>query len=332
MSIPILEMNARAVNGGIALTYPLLCIVGPTAVGKTRISIETALKTGGEIISGDSMQVYRYMDIGTAKPSLEERKGIAHHLIDILYPDEPFSVADFQRMVFQVIPDICSRGKLPILAGGTGLYLKAVVDQYDFGEGTADWELREKLKRQAELFGNDFLHRRLEKIDPKSAERIHPNDLKRIIRALEVYHTTGKKISSQQEKLLAEKFPLQSLIIGLTMNRGRLYERIEQRVDLMMVQGLVQEVEGLLKRGYDSQLVSMQGLGYRHMVKFLQGRYTKDEAVELLKRDTRRFAKRQLTLFRRNHNIIWIDLDQHNHEIEIIEKICQFRQEYLNRA
>lgn len=314
------------------MTYPLLCIVGPTAVGKTRISIETALRTGGEIISGDSMQVYRYMDIGTAKPSLEERKEIVHHLIDILYPHEPFSVADFQRRVFQLIPDICSRGRLPILAGGTGLYLKAVVDQYDFGEGTANWELRERLRRQGELFGNNYLYRRLEKIDPKSAEKIHPNDLKRIIRALEVYLTTGKKFSRQQEKLPAEKLPLKTLIIGLTMNRGRLYERIEQRVDLMMDQGLVQEVKSLLKRGYSPQLISMQGLGYRHMVKYLQGRYTKEEAVELLKRDTRRFAKRQLTLFRRNHNIIWIDLDQHNQEVEIIEKICQFRQEYLNHA
>lgn len=314
------------------MTYPLLCIVGPTAVGKTKISIKTALKTAGEIISGDSMQVYRYMDIGTAKPSLKERKEVPHHLIDILYPDESFSAADFQNKVFRVIPDICFRGRLPILAGGTGLYLKAIADQYDFGESPANWELREKLRKQAVLSGNEYLFRRLQKIDPKSAERIHPNDLKRVIRALEVYLTTGKKISNQGEKREEEKFPLKILIVGLTMNRGRLYERIEQRVDQMMAQGLVEEVSELLKRGYNPQLVSMQGLGYRHMIKFLQGRYTKDEAVELLKRDTRRFAKRQLTLFRRNEKIFWIDLDQYTQDVEIVEKICYFRQEYLNQA
>lgn len=313
------------------MTYPLLCIVGPTAVGKTRISIAAALKTGGEIISGDSMQVYRYMNIGTAKPSSKERKGVPHHLIDILNPDESFSAADFQKNAFQVIPDICSRGRLPILAGGTGLYLKAIVDQYDFGESTANWELREKLRKQANLYGNDHLYRRLKKVDPKSAEKIHFNDLKRIIRALEVYLTTGKKISSQGEKPPEERFPLKTLIVGLTMNRGRLYERIEQRVEQMMNQGLVEEVKGLLERGYSPQLVSMQGLGYRHMVKFLQGRYTKEEAVELLKRDTRRFAKRQLTLFRRNNKIFWIDLDQYTQDVEIVEKICYFRQEYLNQ-
>ncbi len=305
------------------MLYPLLCIVGPTAVGKTTISVETAVKMGGEIISGDSMQVYRYMDIGTAKPSLKERKGVPHHLVDILFPHEPFSAADFQREAFRLIPEIFSRNRLPILAGGTGLYLKAIVDQYNFGEISADWELREKLREQANLLGNQYLYRRLKVVDPKSAEKIHPNDLKRIIRALEVFLTTGKQISSHGEIPLEKRFPLKPLIIGLTMNRSRLYERINLRVEQMMADGLEQEVRDLLKRGYSSQLVSMQGLGYRHMINFLKERYTKEEAVELLKRDTRRFAKRQLTLFKRNDKIVWIDLDRYAKE-EIVEKICFF--------
>lgn len=305
------------------MLYPLLCIVGPTAVGKTTISVETAVKMGGEIISGDSMQVYRYMDIGTAKPSLKERKGVPHHLVDILSPHEPFSAADFQREAFRLIPEIFSRNRLPILAGGTGLYLKAIVDQYNFGEISADWKLREKLREQANLLGNQYLYRRLKVVDPKSAEKIHPNDLKRIIRALEVFLTTGKQISSHGEIPLEKRFPLKPLIIGLTMNRSRLYERINLRVEQMMADGLEQEVRDLLKRGYSSQLVSMQGLGYRHMINFLKERYTKEEAVELLKRDTRRFAKRQLTLFKRNDKIVWIDLDRYAKE-EIVEKICFF--------
>lgn len=305
------------------MLYPLLCIVGPTAVGKTTISVETAVMMGGEIISGDSMQVYRYMDIGTAKPSLKERKGVPHHLVDILSPHEPFSAADFQREAFRLIPEIFSRNRLPILAGGTGLYLKAIVDQYNFGEISADWKLREKLREQANLLGNQYLYRRLKVVDPKSAEKIHPNDLKRIIRALEVFLTTGKQISSHGEIPLEKRFPLKPLIIGLTMNRGRLYERINLRVEQMMADGLEHEVRDLLKRGYSSQLVSMQGLGYRHMINFLKERYTKEEAVELLKRDTRRFAKRQLTLFKRNDKIVWIDLDRYAKE-EIVEKICFF--------
>ncbi|WP_241423162.1 tRNA (adenosine(37)-N6)-dimethylallyltransferase MiaA [Candidatus Contubernalis alkaliaceticus] len=306
------------------MLYPLLCIVGPTAVGKTTISVETALKIRGEIISGDSMQVYRYMDIGTAKPSLKERRGVPHHLVDILLPHEPFSVADFQSEAFKLIPQIFSRNRLPILAGGTGLYLKAIVDQYNFGEISANWELREKLREQANSLGNQHLYRKLRIVDPKSAEKIHPNDLKRIIRALEVFLTTGRPISSFNELAPEKRFPLKPLIIGLTMNRSRLYNRINLRVEQMMAGGLEQEVRDLLKRGYSPQLVSMQGLGYRHMINFLKERYTKEEAVELLKRDTRRFAKRQLTLFKRNDKIVWIDLDKYLEQDEIVEKICYF--------
>lgn len=304
------------------MKLPLLCIVGPTAVGKTALSIEVADRLNGEIISGDSMQVYRYMDIGTAKPTAAERKRVFHHLIDILEPDEQFSVADFQREVFKLVPQIVSRNNLPVLVGGTGLYLKAVVDQYDFGECKADWNLRRNLKEQAQKYGHKYLYQQLKKVDPPAAEKIHPHDLKRIIRALEVYRSTGRPISSQGKKTPEKKLPLNFFITGLTMNRKRLYDRINKRVDKMMEKGLEEEVKNLLQRGYNPNLVSMQGLGYRHIINYIQERYTKEEAVELIKRDTRRFAKRQLTLFRRDKRIKWLNLDEFTQEEEIIEKIC----------
>lgn len=304
------------------MKWPLLCIVGPTAVGKTSISIKVAKRLKGEIISGDSMQIYRYMDIGTAKPSPEEKKEVPHHLIDIIEPHDPFSVADFQKEVFKLIPEIASRNRLPIMVGGTGLYLKAVIDQYDFSESKADWDLRKKLKDQANRWGIEHLYERLKKVDPLSAEKIHPHDEKRIIRALEVYLTTGRPISNQKRKPVEERISLKTLLIGLMMNRQRLYARIEERVDKMIEEGLEEEARNLLKQGYKPDLVSMQGLGYRHMIKYIKGQYTKEEMVESLKRDTRRFAKRQLTLFRRDQRIKWINRENFSREEEIVEKIC----------
>ena len=304
------------------MKWPLLCIVGPTAVGKTSISIKVAKRLKGEIISGDSMQIYRYMDIGTAKPSPEEKKEVPHHLIDIIEPHDPFSVADFQKEVFKLIPEIASRNRLPIMVGGTGLYLKAVIDQYDFSESNADWDLRKKLKDQANRWGIEHLYERLKKVDSLSAEKIHPHDEKRIIRALEVYLTTGRPISNQKRKPVEERISLKTLLIGLMMNRQRLYARIEERVDKMIEEGLEEEVRNLLKQGYKPDLVSMQGLGYRHMIKYIKGQYTKEEMVESLKRDTRRFAKRQLTLFRRDQRIKWINREDFSQEEEIVEKIC----------
>ena len=304
------------------MKWPLLCIVGPTAVGKTSISIKVAKRLKGEIISGDSMQIYRYMDIGTAKPSPEEKKEVPHHLIDIIEPHDPFSVADFQKEVFKLIPEIASRNRLPIMVGGTGLYLKAVIDQYDFSESKANWDLRKKLKDQANRWGIEHLYERLKKVDPLSAEKIHPHDEKRIIRALEVYLTTGRPISNQKRKPVEERISLKTLLIGLMMNRQRLYARIEERVDKMIEKGLEEEVRNLLKQGYKPDLVSMQGLGYRHMIKYIKGQYTKEEMVESLKRDTRRFAKRQLTLFRRDQGIKWINREDFSQEEEIVEKIC----------
>ncbi|RQD77976.1 MAG: tRNA (adenosine(37)-N6)-dimethylallyltransferase MiaA [Candidatus Syntrophonatronum acetioxidans] len=304
------------------MKWPLLCIVGPTAVGKTRVSIKAAKRLEGEIISGDSMQIYRYMDIGTAKPSLEEREGVPHHLIDTIEPHEPFSVADFQKEVFKLVPEIATRNRLPIMVGGTGLYLKAIIDQYDFGESKANWELRRRLRDQARKWGSEHLYQQLKEVDPVSAEKIHPHDQKRIIRALEVYYTTGKPISSQKKKPVEDRIPLKTLLIGLMMNRQRLYARIEERVDNMIEEGLEEEVRSLLKQGYKPDLISMQGLGYRHMIKYIKGQYTKEEMVESLKRDTRRFAKRQLTLFRRDQRIKWINWEDYSQEEEIIEKIC----------
>lgn len=305
------------------MKWPLLGIVGPTAVGKTDISIRVAKRLDGEIISGDSMQIYRYMDIGTAKPSFQERKEVPHHLIDVLEPHESFSVADFQREVSRLIPEIASRNRLPMLVGGTGLYLKAVIDQYDFGESKANWDLRKKLRLQAERWGSGELYEKMKKVDPVSAEKIHPHDQKRIIRALEVYYTTGKPISSQKKKPAGERIQLNPLLVGLTMDRLKLYARIEERVDKMIQEGLEDEVRGLLKRGYKPDLISMQGLGYRHMVEYIQGGYNRVEMLESLKRDTRRFAKRQLTLFQRDQRIIWIDRGKYHQEEEIVEKICQ---------
>lgn len=310
---------------GIAGRWPLLCMVGPTAVGKTRLSLEVARRLGGEIISGDSMQVYRGMDIGTAKPAPEERRGIPHHLIDILDPGEPFSVADFQRRVFDLLPRVVSRRRLPMLVGGTGLYLKAVVDQYDFGEGRADWELRERLGEEARQRGTQVLHQRLGKVDPAAAERIHPHDLKRIIRALEVYYSSGRPISRQGTRPPGKRIPLDPWIIGLDRERGELYRRIQDRVDKMIQEGLVQEVKGLLDKGYSPRLPAFQALGYRQLISFLQGEVTLEEARGLIKRDTRRFAKRQLTLFRRDPRIQWFNLDDKSpggRENEIAEKIC----------
>jgi len=284
----------------------LLVLVGPTAVGKTKLSLELAKRYDCEIISGDSMQVYRGMDIGTAKASAEERKQIPHHMIDIVDPDYPFSVAEFQAAVKRCIYDIHKRGKLPFLVGGTGLYIKAVCYDYRFPEGGVDERFREALRQYALQHGTEALYRRLQETDPVTAARLHPNDQRRIIRALEIAHVTGTLMS---EQLAGQKkqSPYELCIIGLTMERKLLYKRIEERVDRMIEQGLVEEVRGLLERGYTADLVSMQALGYKEIAAYLQGRCSLAEAVELLKRNTRRFAKRQLSWFRHMPDIFWID-------------------------
>ncbi|KAF6575011.1 tRNA (adenosine(37)-N6)-dimethylallyltransferase MiaA [Paenibacillus sp. FSL M8-0228] len=285
----------------------LLVLVGPTAVGKTKLSIEMARQFDAEIISGDSMQVYRHMDVGTAKISEQEMEGIKHHLIDIHEPEYPYSVAQFQEDCRRLIPDIQSRGKLPFIVGGTGLYVESVCYEYQFSEVGADEAFRQEQLDYAEQFGADALHARLQAVDPESALRLHPNDRRRVVRALEIYHVSGTTLSSQLASQKKES-PYQLCIVGLTMDRQMLYKRIEDRIDGMLDQGLVAEVTSLMERGVRSDAISMQGLGYKEISSYLRGEVSLEEAVTWLKRDTRHFAKRQLSWFRHMKDIQWVDV------------------------
>ncbi|MEF2967294.1 tRNA (adenosine(37)-N6)-dimethylallyltransferase MiaA [Paenibacillus sp. M1] len=285
----------------------LLILLGPTAVGKTALSIEIAKTFSCEIISGDSMQVYRGMDIGTAKITPEETEGVRHHLIDVLEPDEPFSVALFQEWCQKLIPEIHDRGKLPFIVGGTGLYIESVCYEFQFTEAGADEDFRAKQQRVAEDQGPEVLHAKLAEIDPKSAARLHPNDIRRVIRALEIFHLTGDTLSSSLERQNRQS-PYDLCFIGLTMDRQMLYNRIERRIDGMIEAGLVDEVKRLLNRGFSRDLISMQGLGYKEIAEHLLDGLPLELAVEKLKRDTRRFAKRQLSWFRHMKDISWVDV------------------------
>lgn len=285
----------------------LLVLVVLTAVGKTKLSIEMARQFDAEIISGDSMQVYRHMDVGTAKISEQEMEGIKHHLIDIHEPEYPYSVAQFQEDCRRLIPDIQSRGKLPFIVGGTGLYVESVCYEYQFSEVGADEAFRQEQLDYAEQFGADALHARLQAVDPESALRLHPNDRRRVVRALEIYHVSGTTLSSQLASQKKES-PYQLCIVGLTMDRQMLYKRIEDRIDGMLDQGLVAEVTSLMERGVRSDAISMQGLGYKEISSYLRGEVSLEEAVTWLKRDTRHFAKRQLSWFRHMKDIQWVDV------------------------
>lgn len=285
----------------------LLVLVGPTAVGKTKLSLTLAKEYHAEIISGDSMQVYRGMDIGTAKATPEERAQIPHHMIDIHDPDEPFSVAEFNERCSALVEEISSRGRLPFIVGGTGLYIESFCYDFQFSEIGSDEAFREEQRVFAEIYGAETLHERLRQIDPETAERLHPNDQRRIIRALEIFHVTGERLS-EQLKNQKKQTPYELCIVGLTMDRALLYKRIEERIDLMMEQGLVEEVRGLLARGFTKEMISMQGLGYKEIIGFIEGEHSCEEAVYLLKRNTRRFAKRQLSWFRRMKDIEWVDV------------------------
>ncbi|NLJ69363.1 MAG: tRNA (adenosine(37)-N6)-dimethylallyltransferase MiaA [Firmicutes bacterium] len=290
--------------------HPILVIVGPTAVGKTELAVQVAKEVDGEIISADSMQVYRGLDIGTAKPTESERQGVPHHLLDIVDPGEEFSVADYQAMVEEVLADLAKRNKTPILTGGTGLYIQAVLQGYVFSPEGKDPVLRAELEQKAESEGNKVLHRQLSEVDPETAMRLHPNDRRRIIRALEVFYSTGRPLS-EHLKMQQERGPRhRSVKFGLIRSRARLYERINARVDLMMEAGLLEEVKSLLQQGLDDDSTAIQALGYKELAGFLRGQYDLDEAIRLLKRDTRRYAKRQLTWFRRDQEIVWLDLDR----------------------
>lgn len=306
------------------LKKPLIILTGPTAVGKTKLSIALAKAVNGEIISADSMQVYKHMDIGSAKIKKEEMCGITHHLIDVLEPDEEFHVVRFQEMAKQAMEEIYAKGKVPILAGGTGFYIQAVVKDIDFSKETEKSPVREELEKLAEEKGCEYLHERLQQVDPKSAEKIHANNVKRVIRALEYFELTGKPISLHNEEEAAKESPYNVAYFVLNDVRERLYERIDARVDAMLQEGLVEEVSGLAKKGYTKDMVSMQGLGYKEILSYLDGSYTLDEAVYILKRDTRHFAKRQLTWFKREKDVIWVNKqDFHYEENEILNYILE---------
>lgn len=295
-------------------------LLGPTAVGKTRLSLELAEAYNAEIISGDSMQVYRGMDIGTAKITPAEMQGIPHHLIDIHDPQDSYSAAEFQEQGVRLIEEISAKGKLPFIVGGTGLYIESLCYGFRFSEAVADEAFRSEMDAYAETHGAEALHARLAAVDPASAARLHPNDRRRIIRALEIQHQTKTTLSESHEGQKKES-PYELCLIGLTMDRKILYKRIEDRIDQMLADGLVAEVEGLLQRGYSRSLVSMQGLGYKEIAAYLAGEMTLDEAVTLLKRDTRRFAKRQLSWFRHMKDIQWIDVNESHNFSENFAKI-----------
>ncbi|PEF32859.1 tRNA (adenosine(37)-N6)-dimethylallyltransferase MiaA [Bacillus wiedmannii] len=294
-------------------------IIGPTAVGKTKLSIDLAKALNGEIISGDSMQIYRTMDIGTAKVTKEEMDGIPHYMVDIKNPEDSFSVAEFQERVRKHIREITERGKLPIIVGGTGLYIQSVLFDYQFTDDAGDTIYREQMEKLALERGVEYVHKKLQEVDPESAERIHANNVRRVIRALEIFHTAGEKMSDQLEKQENELLYDVSLI-GLTMDREMLYDRINLRVDIMMDQGLLEEVEGLYNRGIrDCQ--SIQAIGYKEIYDYFEDRVSLEEAVSQLKTNSRRYAKRQLTWFRNKMDVTWFDVTGGEKTSEILRYI-----------
>lgn len=299
---------------------PLVILTGPTAVGKTKASIGLAKAIGGEIISADSMQVYKQMDIGSAKIKPSEMEGVPHYLVDVLEPDEEFHVVLFQQMAKQAIQKIYEKGKIPILVGGTGFYIQAVLYDIDFSENEKDTSYREELEKLAQTKGAEYLHDLLREVDEKSAQDIHANNVKRVIRALEYFHQTGEKISEHNEEQRKKVSPYNFSYFVLNDERAHLYERINLRVDQMINEGLVSEVQSLKEKGYTRDMVSMQGLGYKEMLDYLDNKCSLEEAVEIIKRDTRHFAKRQITWFKRESDVTWIDKKEYEYNEERILK------------
>ncbi|RDI47360.1 tRNA (adenosine(37)-N6)-dimethylallyltransferase MiaA [Falsibacillus pallidus] len=300
----------------------LIVLIGPTAVGKTALSIELAKEFGCEIISGDSMQVYRGMDIGTAKITEQEMEGIPHHLIDIKDPSEPFSAAEFQQIVRNKIDEIHSRGKMPMIVGGTGLYIQAVLYDYQFTETPGDEIFRKKLEQRAQIEGNIGLYEDLKGIDSHSAKNIHPNNVRRVIRALEIYQCTGKTMSEYQESQDSEML-YDTALVGLTMDREMLYQRINHRVELMVQEGLVEEVKRLHEKNL-RDVQSIQAIGYKEIYEYLDGNSSFDEALENLKQNSRRYAKRQLTWFRNKMDVQWFDVTNQKDSQKNFRKISDF--------
>ena len=301
---------------------PLIILTGPTAVGKTALSIELAKDLNAEIISADSMQIYEYMDVGSAKVTKEEMDGVIHHLIDEVKPDYAFSVSEFQKRANKYIKDIDDRGKKVLVTGGTGLYLNSLIYDMDFAKSNSNSKLREELELEVKENGIDYMHEKLRALDEDAANRIHKNNTKRVIRALEVC-LDGKKMQDFSTELKYNE-NYQPIIIVLNRDREVLYERINKRVDLMMENNLIDEVKHLLDIGYDKNLISMQGIGYKEIVKYLEGEYSLDEAIEIIKRDSRRYAKRQITWFKRYKESKWFDLDKYDNSEILKEDILNY--------
>lgn len=299
---------------------PLIVLTGPTAAGKTELSIALAKKLNGAIISADSMQVYKYMNIGSAKIRPEEMQGVRHYLVDVLDPREEFHVARFQQMAKEAMDEIYRNGQLPIIVGGTGFYIQALLKDIDFDESSGELPCRKELEETARREGGAVLYERLKQVDPESAEAIHPNNVKRVIRALEFYQETGQPISLHNKEQKEKQPPYTYAYFVLNDDRARLYERIDRRVDRMVEQGLVEEVRWLKEHGYDRSLVSMQGLGYKELFPYLDGTCSLEEAVEIIKRDTRHFAKRQITWFKREPDVIWLNQQEFGYDKEKILK------------
>ena len=306
---------------------PLIILTGPTAVGKTDTSISIAKAVGGEIISADSIQIYRHMDIGSAKITKEEMQGVPHFLIDALLPDEEFNVVVFQKLALQAMEEIYERGHIPIITGGTGFYIQALLYGIDFDETDTDNSYRKELEEFANEHGAEALHERLAKVDEESAKAIHPNNVKRVIRALEYHKQTGGKISEHNEEQRQKESPYHFAYFVLNRDRAVLYDRINRRVDVMFEQGLVAEVRRLLDMGYTRKLVSMQGLGYKEVAAYLEGELSLEEAKEIIKRDTRHFAKRQITWFKRESDVDWIDMEKYADTEEVVAALQELLKE-----
>lgn len=308
----------------------LIILSGPTAVGKTALSIKLAGDINGSIISADSMQVYKTMDIGSAKITKEEMKGIKHYLIDVLEPEEEFNIATFKQYAKNDIEYIKKEGKLPIIAGGTGFYIQALLYDIEFNEEASENEsYREELMKLAITNGNEYVHKLLEEVDEESARTIHPNNVKRVVRALEYYKLTGKRISEHNEIERKKESPYNYKYFVINEDRKLLYENIDKRVDLMIKNGLVDEVQMLKERGLTINNISMQGLGYKEILSYLNGDISLDDAIYIIKRDTRHFAKRQLTWFRREKDVVWINKEDFNFDDD---KILEFMKEQLKSA
>ena len=308
---------------------PLIILTGPTAVGKTNASIGLAKQLSCEIISADSMQVYKYMDIGSAKIMPDEMQGVPHYLVDELSPGDEFSVVRFQQMAKEAMKKIYANGHIPLVVGGTGFYIQALLYDIDFEDTCEDTDYRTQLEAQANELGNEWLLEEVRKVDPASAEAIHANNTKRLIRALEYFKLTGRPISEHNERQRQKASPYNFCYFVLNRDRSELYRRIDLRVDQMMEQGLLKEVESLKKMGYDRSFVSMQGLGYKEILAYLDGECTLDEAVNQIKQSTRHFAKRQLTWFRRERDVTWLDVDGLTNE-QVLKKLTEQCKEKLH--